>query len=98
MASKKKASKDSREDRLERISAKAAEAAQEVKDRLHSVTIAIEQRVAIEGHIHNVTREMDYLLDGIDEISRKNQRKVLLAYKKFLEENLNAVNGRLKMG
>jgi ElaB/YqjD/DUF883 family membrane-anchored ribosome-binding protein len=83
-------------EQLEKIASKAAEAAQEVKDRLHSATIAIEQRVAIEDYIHSISREMEYLLDSIDDISRKNQKNILSAYKKFLEESLKSVDNRLK--
>lgn len=96
MVAKKVSKNPDAKEQFERISLKAAEAAQEVKDRLHSVTIAIEQRVAIEDHIHSISREMEYLLDSIDDISKKNQKNVLMAYKKFLEESLKAVNNRLK--
>lgn len=82
-------------EQLEKISLKAKEAAQVVKDQLRSVTIAIDERVAIEDHINNISREMEYMLDGIDDISRVNQKKILAAYKKFLEENLDAVSSRL---
>ena len=83
-------------EQLQRISLKAAEAAQEVKNRLRSVSMALEQKVAIEDHVQSVSREMESLLDGIDDISKKNQKNILTAYKRFLEENLRAVNKRLE--
>ncbi len=71
-------------------------AAQAIKSQLRSVLIPIEERVAIEDHVNNVSREMEYLIDGIDRVPKEeDQRKILGAYKRFLKENLQAINGRL---
>jgi hypothetical protein len=82
-------------DQLEKISLKARSSAQAVKEELHSITLAIEERIAVDDHVNNMSQEMEYLLDSIDSIPRTSQKKILLAYKRFLKENLEAVDSRL---
>lgn len=84
-------------EQIERVFPESA--AQAIKVQMRSVSIPIEERVAIEDHINNMAREMEYLLDGIDGIPNADQKKILDAYKKFLKENLDLVNNRLgKLG
>jgi uncharacterized protein YhaN len=96
MVAKKSGRNPGAKEQLEKISLRAKSSAQAVKDQLRSITIAVEERVAIDDHVNNMSNEMEYLLDSIDSIPKTSQRKILLAYKKFLKENLEAVDGRLK--
>ncbi len=82
-------------EQLEKISLKARSSAQAVKEELRSITLAIEERIAVDDHVNNMCQEMEYLLDSIDSIPRTNQKKILVAYKTFLKENLEAVDSRL---
>ncbi|AIC14363.1 hypothetical protein [Nitrososphaera viennensis] len=96
MVAKKAGKNPGAKEQLEKISLKAKSSAQAIKDQLRSVTVAIEERVAIDDHINNMSNEMEYLLDSIDSIPRAGQKKILVAYKKFLKENLDAVDSRLR--
>ncbi len=91
---KKKTDSDGKGD-FEKISLKTRQAAETVKDLIHSVPGAIEERIALDDHISNISREMEYMLDRIDDVAKAEQKKLLLAYKKFLEQNLDSVNKRL---
>jgi hypothetical protein len=83
-------------DGLEEISQKARVAAKAVNDLISSMTMAVEEKVALQHQINNISRESEYMIDRIDSITRNNQAKVLLAYKHFLMDNLESVNRRLK--
>ncbi len=82
-------------DQLEKISLKAKSSAQTVKEEMRSVILAVEERIAVDDHVNNMSQEMEYLLDSIDSIPRDSQKKILLAFKNFLKENLQAVDSRL---
>lgn len=82
-------------DQLEKISVKAKSSAQTVKEEMRSVILAVEERIAVDDHVNNMSQEMEYLLDSIDSIPRDSQKKILLAFKNFLKENLQAVDSRL---
>jgi hypothetical protein len=79
----------------EKLSDKTRQAAEEVRGLIRSISMGAEERITIEDHINNISREAEYMLDRIDSIKRINQQKVLLAYKKYLENNLEAINQRL---
>lgn len=81
---------------LEEISQEARAAADTVSHLISSMTLAVEEKVAIQDQIHNLARESEYMIDRIDNISRSGQKKILLAYRAFLQENLDAVDERLK--
>lgn len=81
---------------LEEISEKARKAADAVNDLISSMTLAVEEKVALQHQIHNLSRESEYMIDRIDNISKASQKRVLLAYREFLQENLDAVDERLK--
>ncbi len=85
----------SAKDQLEKISLKAKSSAQTVKEEMRSVILAVEERIAVDDHVNNMSQEMEYLLDSIDSIPRDSQKKILLAFKNFLKENLQAVDSRL---
>lgn len=75
---------------------KARKAADAVNDLISSMAMAVEEKVALQHQIANIARESEYMMDRIDSVAHGSQRKILLAYKKFLEENLDAVNQKLK--
>jgi hypothetical protein len=85
-----------REQAHEKVSIRVKEAADDIRELIRSFNIGVEERIAIQDQIDNVSKETDSLLDRIDSIAKKNQRKLLLAYKNFLAHNLQAVEQRLK--
>lgn len=80
----------------DRITAKIKETADSVKALIHSASLATEERIALEDIINSISREAESMLDQADHISRANQKKLLLAYRKFLEQNMAAVDQRIK--
>ncbi|WP_148700309.1 hypothetical protein [Candidatus Nitrososphaera evergladensis] len=95
MVARKASRNSSAKEQLKKVSPRTRSAAQIIKDQLRSVTTAIEDRVAIDDHVNNISHEMEYLLDSIDSIPKVSQKKILIAYKNFLKENLDAVESRL---
>jgi hypothetical protein len=84
------------EDR-ERIWLKTSEAADVIRGLIRSMKMNAEEKIAVEDGINNLTKELESMLDRIDMASTtENQRKLLIAHKKFLEHNIEAVNQRLK--
>lgn len=65
------------------------------RDLIRTFRTVIEERIAIEDRIKHITKKAESLQDRIDAVTTANQSK-LLAYKKFLEINLEAVNRRIK--
>ncbi len=80
----------------EKISTKVKDAADAVRELIRAVGVGVEEKIAIEDQINNISKETESMLDRIDSIARRNQQKILLAYKSFLERNLEAVDQRLK--
>lgn len=68
---------------LEEITEKAKDAADKVSHLVSSMTLAVEEKVALQNQIHNLARDSEYMIDRIDNISRAGQKKVLLAYRVF---------------
>jgi hypothetical protein len=89
-------SSSKKEGGLEEISQKARVAAMAVNDLISSMTMVGEEKVSIQHHINNISRETEYMIDRIDSITRSNQEKILLAYKEFLMDILESVSQRLK--
>ncbi len=84
------------EDR-ERIWLNVRDAADGLGGLIRSMKINAEEKIAIEDGINNLANEVESMLDRIDMASTTaDQRKLLTAYKKFLEHNIEAVNQRLK--
>jgi hypothetical protein len=83
-------------DGFEEIGRKARIAAQAVNDLISSMALAVEEKVALQHQIGNLARESEYMIDRIDGIAKQNQKKVLLAYREFLKDNLEGVERRLK--
>lgn len=85
-----------REQAHEKVSIKVKDAADAVRELIRAVGIGVEEKIAIEDQINNISKETESMLDRIDSIAKRNQQKLLLAYKSFLERNLDAVDQRLK--
>ena len=81
---------------LEEISERARAAAKAVNDLISSMAMEVEEKVSIQHQIIKLARESEYMTDRIDGIAKENQKKVLLAYREFLKDNLQAVDRRLK--
>jgi hypothetical protein len=58
--------------------------------------VTTEEKAALEDQVKNISREVEYMLDRIDDTIKENHKKLLLEYNKFREQNLAAVNYRLK--
>lgn len=85
-----------REQAHEKVYIRMKEAADAIRELIRSISIEVEERIAIQDQIDNIAKETESMLDRIDSVAKKNQRKLLLAYKNFLEHNLEAVDQRLK--
>jgi hypothetical protein len=85
-----------KEDR-EKIWFNARNAADDIRGLIRSMKMNAEEKIAVEDGINNLANEVESMLDRIDMASTTaDQRKLLTAYKKFLEHNIEAVNKRLK--
>jgi hypothetical protein len=96
----KKGSSDSRskkaEDR-ERVWLKTDDAAQSIRELIRSTKMNAEQKITLGDGINNLSKEVESMMDRIDMASATtDQKKLLAAYKKFLEHNIEVVNQRLK--
>lgn len=80
----------------EKISLRVKDAADAISKLIRSFSIGVEERIAIQDQIDHITKETESMLDRIDSIAKGNQRKLLLAYKHFLERNLEAADQRIK--
>ncbi len=85
-----------RERAHEKVSIRVKEAADAIRELIRSVSVGVEERIAIQDQIDNISKETESMLDRIDSIAKRNQRKLLLAHKNFLERILEAVDQRLK--
>ena len=83
------------QERRELISKKARDAAESVRQLITAVGTTIENKIALEDQINGLSDKTESMLLRIDDIAKANQKKLLLAYKKFLEHNLEAVDHRL---
>jgi hypothetical protein len=77
------------------VSLRTIEAAEAVRSIIHSLNMSLEERVAMEDQINNLSHESNCLLDIISNGRRDYQKKLFFAYRKFLEQNIDAVNQRI---
>lgn len=76
---------------------KADDAAHAIRKLIRSMKMNAEQKITLDDGINNLAREVESMLDRIDMASTTtDQKKLLAAYKKFLEYNIEVVNQRLK--
>lgn len=81
---------------LEEITEKARQSARALNDLISSMALAVEEKISLQHQITNLARESEYMMDRIDGIAKVNQKRVLVAYREFLKDNLQAVDKRLK--
>jgi hypothetical protein len=91
-----KSQTSAREEARENFSAKVKDAAESIRELVRSVGIGIEERIALQDQVDNIAKETESMLNRLDSIANKNQRKLLLAYRAFLQRNMDEVNQRLK--
>jgi hypothetical protein len=77
------------------VSLRTIEAAESVRSIIHPLNMSLEEKVAMEDQINNLSHESNCLLDIISNSRRDYQKKLFLAYRKFLERNIDAVNQRI---
>ncbi len=84
------------EDR-ERTWLKAYDAVHAIRELIRSMEMNSEQKITLDDGINNLAKEVESMMDRIEMASAATDRKKLLAaYKKFLEHNIEVVNQRLK--
>jgi hypothetical protein len=84
------------EDR-ERTWLKTDDAAHAIKELIRSMKMSVEQKITLDDGINSLAKEVQSMMDRIDMASNAtDQKKLLAAYKKFLEHNIEVVNRRLK--
>jgi hypothetical protein len=84
------------EDR-ERTWLKTDDAAYAIRELIRSMKMNAEQKITLDDGINNLAKEVESMMDRIDMASTTtDQKKLLAAYKKFLEHNIEVVNQRLK--
>jgi hypothetical protein len=80
----------------ERTWLKADDAAHAIRKLIRSMKMNVEQKITLDDGINNLANEVESMLDRIDMASTTtDQKKLLAAYKKFLEHNIEVVNQRL---
>ena len=87
---------DKQEREREQISQRVKEAEASLRALLHGIAINLEEKIAIEDQITNLGHAAESMLGRMDGFEKAGQKKILLGYKAFLENNLEAVNKRLK--
>jgi hypothetical protein len=54
--------------------------------------MSLEEKIAMEDQINNLSHENNCLLDIISNSKKDYQKKLFRAYREFLERNIDAVN------
>jgi hypothetical protein len=96
----KKSGSDRRPRRKEepkRTRHKTDDAADAIRELIRSLKMNSEQKITLDDGINDLAKEVESMMDRIDMASTvTDQKKLLVAYKKFLERNIEVVNLRLK--
>ena len=81
----------------ERTWLKAEDAANGIRKLIRSIKMNTEQKITLDDGINNLVKEVESMMDRIDMASNAaDQKKLLAAYKKFLEDNIEVVNQRIR--
>jgi hypothetical protein len=68
-----------------------------IKELIRSMKMNVEQKITLDDGINNLAKEVQSMMDRIDMASTAtDQKKLLAAYKRFLEYNIEVVNKKLK--
>jgi hypothetical protein len=92
---KKDKSVSNRNRKTSKVSLKTIEATESVRSLIHSLNLPLEEKIAMEDQINNLSHETNCLLDIISNSKTSYQKKLFLAYRKFLERNIDAVDQRI---
>jgi hypothetical protein len=92
---KKVKSVSNRNRKTSEVSLKTVEATESVRSFIHSLSLPLEEKIAMEDQINNLSHETNCLLDIISNSKTGYQKKLFLAYRKFLERNIDAVDQRI---
>ena len=68
-----------------------------IRKLIKSMNMGAEQKITLEDGINNLANEVESMIGRIDMATTTRDRKnLLVAYKKFLEQNIEVVNQLLK--
>jgi hypothetical protein len=86
-----------RKEERKRTRHKTDDAAHAIRELIRSLKMNSEQKITLDDGINDLAKEVESMMDRIDMASSvTDQKKLLVAYKKFLERNIEVVNQRLK--
>ena len=93
----KKAARTVKRDKKEyEVSMRLIESTDSIRSIIHTLSTPLEEKIAMEDQINKMSHESNCLLDIISNTSKKDyQKKLFLAYRKFLERNIDTVNQRI---
>lgn len=78
------------------VSTRLIEVTDSILSLIHTLSAPLEEKIVMEDQINKLSHESNCLLDIISNISKKDyQKKLFLAYREFLERNIDAVNQRI---
>ncbi len=77
------------------ISLQTIESAESVRRLIYSLNLPLEEKVAMEDQINELSHKSNCLLDIISSSNRNYRQKLFLAYRDFLERNIDVVNERI---
>ncbi|HET6731067.1 MAG TPA: hypothetical protein VFH04_05670 [Nitrososphaeraceae archaeon] len=77
---------------IERIQRRKLEAKNSIRNLISSSNITIEQRVSIEHRLLTIFTESESFLELIGSFRKDAQIKILKAYRKFSEINIDAID------
>ena len=77
------------------VSLQTIESAESVRRLIHSLNLSLEEKVAMEDQINELSHKSDCLLDIISSSNRNYRQKLFLAYRDFLERNIDVINERI---
>ena len=80
------------------ISSRTIEATESVRSLIHSITLPLEEKIAMEDQINDMSHENNCLLDIISSCKKNYQKKLFLAYRELLERNIDAIDERIGEG
>ena len=86
-----------RKEERKRTRHKTDDAAHAIRELIRSLKMNSEQKITLDDGINDLAKEVESMMDRIDmAATATDQKKLLVAYKKFLERNIEVVNQRLK--
>jgi len=93
----KKAKRTVKRDKNEyEASTRLIEATDSIQSLIHTLSTPLEEKIAMEDQINKLSHESNCMLDIISNTNRKDyQKKLFLAYREFLERNIDSVNQRI---